>query len=104
MSQTVLASLVIQDGTSERDLVALSAQDSSIADLHYEFNTAASQYGNGMQTTTLITGKTAKGAPMVVMAQMDWIGRQLGSMKMHITRPPVEQPMTSLCMPGVVAG
>lgn len=84
--------------------MAVSAQTSSIADLHYEFHTASSQYGNGMQATTTIAGKTAKVAPLVTLAQMEWIGRQLGSLKMHITRPTVEQPMTSLVLPGAVSG
>ncbi|KIM30142.1 hypothetical protein M408DRAFT_324252 [Serendipita vermifera MAFF 305830] len=105
MSQSVLGSLIFQDNSSSpRDFVAVSAQNSAIADLHYEFHTASSQYGNGMQATTMITGKTAKVAPLVVMAQMEWIGRQLGSMKMLVTRPPVEQPMTSLCLPGTAPG
>jgi hypothetical protein len=101
---TTSGSLIFQDGASERDFVAVSAQNSSIVDLHYEFRTLSSQYGNGMQTQTMITGRTVKTAPLVVVAQMDWIGRQLGNLKMLITRPTVEQPMASLCLPGPAAG
>jgi hypothetical protein len=101
---TTAASLIFQDGASEREFVAVSAQESSIQDLHYEFRTSPSQYGNGMQTQTLITGRTAKIAALVVLAQMDWVGRQVGNLKMLVTRPPVEQPMASLCLPGATPG
>jgi hypothetical protein len=103
-ASTIAGSLIFQDGASERDFVAVSGQTSSIQDLHYEFRTSTSQYGNGMQTQTMITGRTAKIAPLVVLAQMDWVGRQLGNLKMLVTRPPVEQPMASLCLPGAAAG
>jgi hypothetical protein len=57
-----------------------------------------------MQTQTVITGRTAKIAPLVVLARMDWVGRQVGNLKMLVTRPTVEQPMASLCLPGATPG
>jgi len=106
MSQATVTtgSLIFQDGASERDFVTVSAQNSAIQDLQYEFRTSSSQYGNGMQTRTTVLGRTAKAEPSVMLAQMEWTGRQLGSLKVLVTRPPVEQPMASLCLPGPAAG
>ncbi|PVG00219.1 hypothetical protein CPB86DRAFT_729757, partial [Serendipita vermifera] len=93
-------SLIFQDGISERDFVVVSAQNSAIPDLHYEFRTVQAEYGNGTVFHTNVSSRTQKQSPLVVLARMEWISRQIGTVKMLLTRPLTELPMASLCLPG----
>ncbi|KAG8753586.1 hypothetical protein FRC14_005897 [Serendipita sp. 396] len=112
MSQPVSGSLLFQDGTSERDFIAVSAQNSSVPDLHYEFRTSSSQYGNGTQVNTTVTGRASTSmhhssssgssitTAMVLFAEIGWVSNKMGTVKVYITRPPLELATASLCLPG----
>jgi hypothetical protein len=104
MSQAAPGSLIFEDGASERDLIAVSAQTSAITDLHYEFRTVTTEYGNGTQLSTVVTGRVVGQASPVALARIEWLGRAIGSVKIFVSSPPTEHGGASLCLPGSQAG
>lgn len=103
MSQAT-ASLIFQDGASERDFIAVSAQNSAITDLHYEFRTVSTEYGNGTQLNTVVTGRLPGQTVPIALARIEWLGRAIGSVRIFISNPPTEHGGASLCLPGPHGG
>lgn len=101
MSQSQEISLLFQDGVSERDFIAVNSQSGVAPDLYFEFRTVMnmSHYGSGSQLQTLVYGPVGYQSSQPLLARFDWVARLVGSFKIFITNPVLEQPMASLCVP-----